>query len=496
MEYGPFPKLISKPIPRRAIEKWLAFHRETPLRYLYGPTGSGKVTAACLHARAVQHPVAFVNVPQDGSTSSLLAALDRVLDAPIASVPDLLAAFPTGEPFELIIGDLDNADAQAREMLARLPGDVPANVTLTYLARARGVVDMVALTTKGIGAAMDRSLLAFTQAEAAEMCEALGVAYTPTDINQLIYASEGWAFAVTGAIREAAVHGRELRGALSVWQARNRRLIEELLMRSLTGLSELEAEAARRVYAGESAGTATAYQRLHDFGLLLSFSDTELRPLRAVAPISLKRDLYARIVAPPVEIPMASIEMFGQFEMTIDGRPVEWFRKRDRQIVEYLALQIDTSATRHNVIATFWPHADAQLANQSLRTACSTIRRAIAQCVGYDRVHCYFTAGRSLRLNTDHISLTSLRFRGHIRSAEEALREGNEAAAQAHYLAASRIYRGPLLDGDGPEPWISAERELYSADAGVAAECVLELRSRRPSEKRPEAAGARLLFSA
>jgi hypothetical protein len=494
MEHGLFPKLAPTPIQRQLIENWMAFHRDMPLRYIYGPTGSGKTTAALLHARTARHPVVFVQVPPAGTTAALLVAFDRALDCPISSVEELLRAFPAGERFEIIVADIDNADEAARAFLTHLPGDVPPNVTLTYLARSRRVVDMVGLTTKGIAATLERSLLAFSQAEAAELCESLGVAYTPSDINQLVYSSEGWAFAVAGSIRDAASEGRDLRGALTRWQERNRRLIQELLSRSVAGLSPAEAEAARRLYAGESPGNLPAYSRLHDLGLLLSFSDLELRPIRAVAPAAFNRDAIVETLAPSVHVSTATIEMFGQFEMVIDGQPVEWCRRRDRQIVEYLALQLDSSATRHNLIATFWPNTDVQLASQSLRTACSTIRRAIAQRVGYDRVHYYFSAGRALRLNTDHISISSLRFSGHIREAENALNEGDELAARAHYLAASRIYRGPLLDSEGREPWFRVEFEWFGAAAAVAAERALEIRSRARVRSMPAPGPVQLLF--
>jgi DNA-binding SARP family transcriptional activator len=187
--------------------------------------------------------------------------------------------------------------------------------------------------------------------------------------------------------------------------------------------------------------------------------------------------------------------MFGQFAMTIDGRPVEWFRRRDRQIVQYLALQPTTSATRQNVIATFWPNADPQLANQSLRTACSTIRRAIARCVGYDRVHWYFASGPSLRLNTDHIAISSMAFRGHMREADSAFDEGNDQLARAHCAAASRVYRGRLLDSEGVELWFREERESFSAAAAAAAERAIEIRTRRRSGGEPDYSPVRLLFS-
>jgi hypothetical protein len=485
VEHGAFPKLTPTTVRRRSIENWFAFQRDTPLRYVYGPTGSGKTTVTLLHGRLARHAVAFVSMPSAGTSDALLAALNEVFDSCATDIGDVPRLFVRHERFELVIADVDNANDEVREFLTRLPSNVPPNVTLTYLARARGVVDMVALTTKGIGAPLDRKLLAFSQAEAAELCEAFNVSYTPADINQLIYASEGWAFAVTGSIRDAAADGRELRGALTRWQDQHRRLIEELLTRSVAGLPPGEAEAAQRIYAGENPTAEPAYARLHDLGLLLSFSDDDLRPLRAVIPTSLKRDVSVDMIAPAVNVSMATMEMFGQFEMVIDGRKVEWCRRRDRQIVEYLALQLDTSATRHNIISTFWPNTDAQLAGQSLRTACSTIRRAIAQCVGYDRVHYYFTAGRALRLNTDNLSISSLRLRGHMREAEEVAGDFSDAAAQAHYRAVSRIYRGRLLDSEGTEPWFRAEREAYSELAADAAERLVDIGARPRAFAKP-----------
>jgi hypothetical protein len=479
VEQRPFPKLAPTTVRRRTIENWFAFHKDTPLRYVYGPTGSGKATATLLHGRLAHHAVAYVQMPAAGTAAALLIELNGLFDCCVDELNEFPSSLPTDERLELVLAYIDNADDEVREFLTRLPSLVPPNVTLTYLARARGIIDMVALTTKGIAAPLDRALLAFTQAEAAELCDAFDVAYTPAEITQLIYASEGWAFAVAGSIRDAAAEGRDLRGALTRWQERNRRLIEELLTRSVAGLPPAEAEAAQRIYSGENPTAEPSYGRLHDLGLLLSFEDADLRPLRAVVPTALRRSTQLDPSAPTASAPMATIEMFGQFEMIIDGRKVEWCRRRDRQIVEFLALQLDTSATRHKLISTFWPDTDAQLAKQSLRTACSTIRRAIAHCVGYDRVHYYFNPSRSVRLNTDNISISTLRLSGHMREAENAFAQGDESAAEAHYLAASRVYRGRLLDSEGIEPWFRNERDAYSAMAAGTAERLLEMRGQR-----------------
>jgi hypothetical protein len=496
VEQRPFPKLAPTTVRRRTIENWFAFHKDTPLRYVYGPTGSGKTTATLLHGRLARHAVAYAQVPAAGTAAALLIELKQLFNCFAGELNEFPSSLRTDERLELVLANIDNADDEVREFLTRLPSLVPPNVTLTYLARARRVVDIVALTTKGIAAPLDRSLLAFTQAEAAELCDALDVAYTPAEINQLIYASEGWAFAVSGSIRDAAADGRDLHGALTRWQERNRRLIEELLTRSVAGLPPAEAEAAQRIYSGENPTAEPSYDRLHDLGLLLSFGDADLRPLRAVVPSALRRSAQLDLSAPTASVPMATVEMFGQFEMIIDGRKVEWCRRRDRLIVEFLAMQPDTSATRHKLISTFWPDTDAQLAKQSLRTACSTIRRAIAQCVGYDRVAYYFTPSRSLRLNTDNISISSLRLIGHMREAEDASARGDVSAAEAHYLAASRIYRGRLLDSEGVEPWFRNERETFSAMAAGTAERLLDMRGQKRTFGNHGITPTRLSFSA
>ena len=479
MEQGVLPKLTSTAIRRDSIERWLQFHRDTPLRYIYGPTGSGKETSALLHARLATHPVCFLRLPPNTTAETLLDSLSSLLDIETGNAADLASALPSDERFELIISDIDQADADAREILAALPVNAPHNVVLTYVARARNVVDMVSLTTKGIGASMERDRLAFTQAEAAELCDLLGVKYSPSDVNQLIHGSDGWAFAVTGAIRDAAADGRDLRGSLARWQERHRRLIDELLARSLAGLPPSETAAAERIYAGQLPGDGPAYARLHDLGLLLSFSDSELRPLRAIANVSARRDRVSAAGSAPVSVPPANIEMFGSFETSIDGQPITWCRRRDRQLIQYLSLQPRGSATRRELISVFWPNADPQLANQSLRTACSTIRRAIAERAGYDRVPSYFSAGRDISINTDNVVISSVRFSTHMSGAEEALEVGDAALAREHFLSASKIYRGRLLDGEGTEPWFAADREAFAQSAALAAEHALELRSRK-----------------
>ncbi len=96
----------------------------------------------------------------------------------------------------------------------------------------------------------------------------------------------------------------------------------------------------------------------------------------------------------PDEIAPAQLDMFGRFRMIVNDREVRFARRREAQIVQYLALQPHGRATRAELLDVFWKDGDRQLAAQGLRTALSAIRGAIARCSGADAVERYFVTDR------------------------------------------------------------------------------------------------------
>ena len=442
-----------------------------------------------LYARSAPHPVHYVRIHAGETLGAFIESLERAIDSAVDPTR-IFEAF-SKQVMELVVDEIDNADEGIRAFLQALPNRIPHNVTLVYVSRSNRIIDLVSLVPQGIAVIMDRVALAFSQREAMELCECLGLQYSAPELSQLVNATEGWAFALTGTLRDAAYECRGLRGAFNRWHDRYARLILHLVERSLVDLSQAERAAAERIYAGEKPGTTAAYAHLHDCGLLFSFSDSELRPLRGISAGGARQAQ----IATPITLPVAVIEMFGEFRMEIEGRRVEWFRRRDRQLIAFIALQPQAKASRTLVLSTFWPEAEPHLAAQSLRTACSTIRRAIAKCVGYDRVDSYFVAGRELRLDADYVSITSQRLHAHIEAGEEAFTDGNSVAARGHYLAACRLYAGPLLDDDGAEPWVQGSAESFAAMVAVAAERSLEIRDQRRDDGPLATSPARLLLS-
>jgi DNA-binding SARP family transcriptional activator len=192
-------------------------------------------------------------------------------------------------------------------------------------------------------------------------------------------------------------------------------------------------------------------QALEEQGLFVVHTPDGYRPLRALSRSRLY-DRYGRRVqaATPMQV-----RLFGWFRAEIDRRPIDWVRRRDRQIFKYIALQSGGSVSRAELGQVFWPGAEKHLVAQSLRTACSNIRKAIAQIVGFDRVEAYFRAGDDLSLDLDNVIIDVNGFTAHANDGDEQYDRADVRAAYAHYRSAGRLYRGNLLIGDAHEPWVA-----------------------------------------
>jgi DNA-binding SARP family transcriptional activator len=131
-------------------------------------------------------------------------------------------------------------------------------------------------------------------------------------------------------------------------------------------------------------------------------------------------------------------------------------RRRDRQLFKYIALQPNGTVSRAELGQVFWPGAERHLVAQSLRTACSNIRKAIAHIVGFKQVEAYFRAGDELSIDLDNVIVDVNRFIAHSNDADEQYNRGELRSAYAHYRSAARVYRGDLLIGDAHEQWVGS----------------------------------------
>ncbi len=451
------PKISPDGIPHAVLERWLDRHAQVPLRLVAGPPASGKTTAVGLWARARRDRRAWITLSPGATKVELCAMLLCVL-AP-RNAATLHDALSTSTKTEIVIDGADAADPGAREFLARLYAEAPERTTFIYLVRSAGALDLLRGMSGGIATVFDGSLLRMSDEQVEALCSIHKITSKAPERLRLVHEAGGWAMAVAGSIRYAAGVGAPLDTAFVRWLESSRSFLGQLVEDALRAAPVSAADLFHRVMDGGARDLPL--HELAEAGLFVDQIDGEYQfnpVIRSIGPSS------QRVAMGP-----AIVHMFGRFRVTIGDQEVEFVRRRDRQILQYLALHQDGAATRAALLRVFWPDSEPQLAAQALRTACSTIRRSFAACVGRGAVDSYFRSESAvLRLRLDNMLNTADRFRAHVDSASAADEEGRTDAAFAHWAAAVRLHVSPLLSGEPPAEWIDDYQREFEQLAAIA----------------------------
>ncbi len=459
------PKLAPDTIRRERISSWMADHADVPLRLVAAPSGSGKTTALVTYAAAPRFRAGYVSLDLGSTPDELREGLARAFGfARCADDEALMAAFEDAGRCEVLVDEADRAPEATRAVLRRFIYDAPENVTFVYATRSRDVVDATRLVSLGLGAILDGDRLAFTVEEATRLAEAARVdASDERELGRLLHDTEGWAFALCSAIRDAASAGRSLDGAFDAWRRGNARFLRRFIDDALADEDPMLATGARKLFDGEAIDDALL-DRLEQRGLFVRWADGSFRPYRAVARVA-----RAATAAPTRALQPFTARLFGKSDVRIEGQRVAWFRRRDAQLFAFLALQPQGRARRETLLRAFWPDADRQLAAQSLRSACSTMRRSLAAVVGYADLAHYVAFGDEIALNLDLFVIDARRARAHLRDAEVAWEAGDVKTAVEHDRAALKLAKEELLDGDIPpalhQTCVDLNRDLARAAA-------------------------------
>lgn len=453
------PRVAPSTVRRSRLERWLGTHVSMPLRLLVAPAGCGKTTLLLKYLPTSAVDTAYCALPEGTAPQRLfetIAAALRLSPVP-QSCEDLLAALRSAvvAPTELAVDDVDNAAPEAIEVLKRLIEDAPEHLTFIYTSRSRDAIDAKSWVARGLGVLCDHRRLAFDPAETELLAETCGVPCTHLEIGRLLEESEGWAIVLSGAVRAAAEDSRSLSDAYEHWRVRYGQVFTEFIAADLDRAPEEDRALVRSLIAGATIEDQQRLHRLEAQGLFVVVDDDDYRPFRPI------RQLRGRVrLSPSARLSPLIVRMFGRFESQIDGIDVNWIRRRDQQFIKYLLLKPTGSATRTELATAFWPDADRQLAAQSVRTACSNIRKAIAAIVGYACVDLYFTADPDVSINLTNVVADVRRFSAHVADGDSTFERGDVQEAAVHYRAAEELYNGRLLDGDPPEPWFLSHAQL------------------------------------
>ncbi len=455
------PRLAPKTLRRPRLERWLRTHAGHAVRSLVAPAGAGKSTLLLQHLDEDDVRGAYLALPREAGTGELLRGVADALSlgkAPTTYLELLVALRQAATtPYVLAIDDADNAGTETAALLIRLVENLPAGVTLIFGSRAREPIAASRWMASGTGALCDARRMAFDYNEIAMLADTWGVAHTHADVARLLEESDGWAIVVSGAIRSAAEDQRSLRDAYERWRAAYGEIFLDFVTDDAERADDRDRALVRSMINGVSVTDGDALRRLEARGLFVVNDGVGVRPLRAI-----QQSRAVPTTTVETSIPMV-VRLLGRFAVTVGGRNVEWVRRRDQQIVKYLLLRNGATAARDELTAVFWPNANRDLATQSLRTACSNIRKAIAGAVGYARVDRYFRAiDKNVVMDLSNVVTDVGLFTAHATAGDAAYTRGDRTEALAHYRAAEKAYAGRLLEEETPQPWFAAHHEALA----------------------------------
>ncbi len=456
----PLPRLAQPVVGRERISRWFKLHADLPLRYLVGTLGTGKTTALVTYLEALGETGAYIALRSDESLQSFRGRLAGAfgIDYVPASFESLVAALATIAPRQIGLDDLYRATPETLEEIGELASSAPAGISFICAARSRTALDAPRFIASGLGAMIDGPQLAFEAEDIARLAALANVRASADQVEELRAQTEGWPLIASWAIRDAAKNRRSLADAYEHWRRDNARHFHELMDDELRSAGEAYRRAFRSALRG--VGSPEQDERLRALearGLFAYYADGTYRLYR----VARQFDLAAlSLRSEPEPVKLLAVRMFGRFEVEIGGRPVEWIRRREAQIFKYLLLKPGGAATREELLDIFWPDTVGH-AMQSLRTASSNIRKALAAVVGNANVDRYYSSRGDISVNLENAAIDVRRFTAHVADGDAERERGHVQEALAHYRAAEALYSGELLLGEYPEPWYAARTEMY-----------------------------------
>jgi len=471
---GPaLPRTSPRSIRRRRFEEWLADNAGYALRFAAAAPGTGKTTAAVEYVKARPGAVWYVSVAGGAPSAALFRRIAANAGAEATTYDDVLDLLRSrADALELIVDDVDQAPPDVLVALDQLVSDVPAHVSLIYLARARRRFELARHIVNDVCAVAPADLFDFDDGDVRALAAVQGVAVGDDDVAFLRESADGWALVVAGAMRTAAATRTPVPDAFLEWMDSHRETLRDFTTAVLSSANAGDPDQLFAALAAPAPEDAELLSTLEQRGLFVRRADDGLRPYRVMSA-------FHRDPQPVGDDQPLVLAMFGRFRSSIGGRPIVWLRRREQQIVQYLALTREGTAERDELIALFWPDTSPSLAQQSLRTACSNIRKAFATVVGQESVDRYFERRGTIELRVQNVVADVRRFREHVIAAESAIRAGDRQQAFAHYAAAERLFTLPLLAGEGVGPPFDAYAGMFDEALAIVLDRLVELARER-----------------
>ncbi|HET7814240.1 MAG TPA: AAA family ATPase [Candidatus Baltobacteraceae bacterium] len=448
------PRLAPLTVIRPRLDRWMHAFSGYPARVIAAPSGTGKTTMLLAYARSAQGQLAYCALPENCTPAAFFARLAEAIgahDAPAGAdeAIQLLARAWRGR--EVVIDDADNATPETIDALLYMAREGENAIVLAGRSARR--LRLKEISEGGYGVVLDSSQMAFDDVEAAELAGTFGVSCAQAHVAQLLEQTDGWALAVAGALRTAQAEQTGVLHGLVLWRERSDAFLRDLIENEVARLPVFERDLFWRVYSGSMPAQASHLDDLREHGLHVL--PCAARVFRLYRPLDPRFKSSAE--QPPAPTPRMTVRLFRRFDAQIDGRPIPWVRRRDRQIFKYLLLAPGGRATREQLAAMFWPGTPRHKASQSVRTACSTIRKAIAAAAGTAAAEAYFRTSPDVGIVLQNVVCDVRRFNAHCDASQKAIAQNDTAQAEMHLRACTRLYAGALLEYEGVQPWYASQ---------------------------------------
>jgi hypothetical protein len=336
-------------------------------------------------------------------------------------------------------------------------------------------MDVSRYVLRGFATMMSPQMLYFTAPELQKLAANLQLEMSDEYAEDLRARTDGWPIVVSDVLRLAKLENIDAFEAYDRWLMTRGDAFLQIMQEEIAQLSAAVRENFDMLVNG---GALTVGQTQ---GLLREGAPI-IRDLDSVRLLRVLSDLFPRTMTPYQELrePLR-VRMFGRFAICFREHEVQWIRRRDQQVVRYLLLRPDCRVTKAELLVEFWPDSEASLATQSLRTACSNIRKALSAVLGRELADEFFRVETTeLRIEHGRAVIDTYRFYNHIVAAEHAHSRHDSYTALAHAAAATRLYRADLFAGEPLEAWFARDREKCKD----ACEAMLRLRTMLRDELR------------
>jgi DNA-binding SARP family transcriptional activator len=188
----------------------------------------------------------------------------------------------------------------------------------------------------------------------------------------------------------------------------------------------------------------------------------------AVSEADVEEELPAVVIPSPRRRPQrAAMEarLFGDFEVRIDGRPVEeWRGQRGPSILRFLLARRRHSCARDELIEEFWSGSDSGAARNRLQVAVSGLRRSLREVTKLNVVehvegHYRITSELSVEVDIDQFDAAAS-------AGRRSELDGDVVSAFRSYERAARLYRGHFAQDAPFEQWTLLPREDFRLTYG------------------------------